>query len=168
MQRNAFERHPSAACGCENATLVSHTFLLTHCAFLSCSSLQAAPLLLDRVQSRTGPQDSHRYPELTRCHCEAPVITISSAHETFMAGWQWMSGKNPHFQRKTWQNPLFWWHQQNFWSNLTLICADHINCTFSCIDLCFPTATDCTDSLVVHWPTDRTNNPVSFSYVSSV
>lgn len=91
----------------EKIASVSRFFVflfLIGCGCLKRSSLQAVSLLLDSVQSRPGLKDSRRYPKLTRCHCEGPVITISSPHETFMARWQRVSGKNPHFQRKAWQN----------------------------------------------------------------
>lgn len=94
----------------EKLTSISQLLIsfLIGCGFLKRSSLQAMSLLLDGVQSHTGLKDSHHYPKLTRCHCAVPVITISSAHETFMAGWQCVSGKNPHFHRKAWQNLWIW------------------------------------------------------------
>lgn len=118
-QRNAFARHLSSLCVCMmprghplhlySARLWDFYLPIGHNAdFLTGrSTLQAVPRLLDRVQSRTGLKDSHRYPTLTRCHCRDPMITISAPHETFMACWQWRPGKHPNFQDRACHILLF-------------------------------------------------------------
>lgn len=56
---------------------------------------RSVPSLSRWTGSRTVPC-RRGYPK-TRCHCEVPVITMPSPHETLMALWQRMSGRNPLF-----------------------------------------------------------------------